>query len=208
MVHADIVYNKNTKEINVIFDRQFESYHTKISEVEVINTDVVNKKAIARCNQAINLLSMSMFNHQHKLMWKVNPQGILARKSEIIRTIRICDANVPMKERSIFVTYSKPPASRKASYKKSGINISDDDVFLNVSYIYHSKCVHMFRYVEGARVQGLSLREHYTNFLNKNKESLVSKGFNELALRVLPDLEWFEIDCVTLEPTDVLSTYF
>ena len=45
-------------------------------------------------------------------------------------------------------------------------------------------------------------------FLNKNKESLTAKGFNELALAVLPELEYVSVDPITLEADDILSEYF
>jgi len=209
MIHANVVYNNTTKEVNVLFEgRKIENYQTKMFEVMVLNTDVVNKKAIARCNQAINYAALSMYNHHHKLMWHVNPQGILSNKKETIRVIRICDANQSIKERNIIVTYSKPPQNRLGYYKKNNIDIDENDVFINISYMYNARCVHQFRYVEGARLQGLSLRQHYVNFLNKNKESLTAKGFNELALAVLPELEYVSVDPVTLEPEDILSEYF
>lgn len=209
MIHANVVYNKNTKEINVLFENtKIENYQTKIFEVMVLNTNVVNKKAIARCNQAINYAAMSMYNHQRRLMWRVNPQGILSNKKETIRVIRICDANQSIKDRNIIVTYSKPPQGRLSYYKKNNIDIDENDVFINVSYMYNARCVHQFRYVEGARLQGLTLRQHYVNFLNKNKESLTAKGFNDLALAVLPELDYVSVDPVTLEADDILSEYF
>ena len=203
MIKAKICYNLK-KDTNTIL---YNTDTLKEEEIEITTLIFPNNNEIIDsvrrlCKDAARYYDSRMRNPVHKIIWKKNKYGILAADNKTIRIIRICDPEYSFTCKSIICTYKEP------NHTDMNLNITQDSIFLTVSFIHNHKSIRQFSYKAGARAKKQNIVEAYQEFLAKRREELVKNNFGHLASYNFPGIEELEISPDTLETRDHITEYF